>query len=379
MRSLIEPADVDSTLLRDQIDVCFLKAMAAARDQMENGGQENKHYDENPVISEFPAPKSKGRNNSMSNMNGNRPPRHGGGRSSRSNRSVNSQRSSKFSNRQYRNHRGGNVVYSGYPTQDPNMMIQPMYHQPFNTSYNGTFVHNNGSYAGHYMPQSVNNSIHGCYNGYGGNDQSNLNLSMSSEWDPQQQQQYYQGQYDQPIENEGSIYVKCDESVASASIVSYANFEHMYCPSYPPVHHLTQQSEGSYVEHSMPSTVTETMPDSANASFDEASLNGGNNTDTIPMQTPCKGKSDAKNASPPSPPWSHLQMIPGVTTPMAQSAPAAHYPVDGSESSQINGVNANGGIRANPNWASAQPLLINHNYNHYPQVSHICRILLLMC
>jgi len=39
LRSFSEPADVDSALLRSQIDTHFLRAMASAREQMENGGK----------------------------------------------------------------------------------------------------------------------------------------------------------------------------------------------------------------------------------------------------------------------------------------------------------------------------------------------------
>eukprot|EP00957_Ditylum_brightwellii_P160530 12220647-Ditylum_brightwellii.AAC.1 len=40
LRSLVEPADVQSPLLRDQIDEQFLRAMASQRDQMANGARQ---------------------------------------------------------------------------------------------------------------------------------------------------------------------------------------------------------------------------------------------------------------------------------------------------------------------------------------------------
>jgi hypothetical protein len=367
MRSLTEPTDVDSPILRDQIDVCFLKALNAAREQMENG--ENRNYEENSVTSDFSAPSSKARKNMNSNQSfassahGAKPPRYGGMRGSRSGRSVSSQsqRSLNSSNRRSR-YSGHTRMYNGYPTQDPNMMMPPphmqqgMYHPQYNPSYHGGYVH------GHYMPQNVNNTICGWNNHYGGNDFSNINMSMTSDYDPN----YYVNQYDPSMDHEGSFYLRCDESVANTSIASFNQFEAPHHSSQASMQSYTQPNEQGSVENAGSSSI-QAMPNSANASFDEASYNGDPTAESMPMQTPCKDRKGANLGTPASPSWAHLHFVPGLGTPVAQHGHSAHQLFDRSENAQNNANAGNGGMGGSSTWRNAQPLLIKNSYNHFPQ------------
>lgn len=363
MRSLVEPADVDSPLLRDQIDVCFLKAWKAQRDQMENGGQE-RIYDDNKNKSEY---KAKGRAESnqsfMSSTNGSRPPRHGGSRGPRSNRMTNNQRFPHGSSRHWR-HQRGNRMYGGYPPHDQSMMMPPhmqhgMYHPPqYNPSFHGSYV------PGHYMSQSMNNSIVGWNHPYGGNDYSNLNISVSGEWD-----QFHGNQYDPSMEN-GSFYGQCDDSVANTSVASFNNFEgahfHTQVPPVVPTISQRQVSGGS-----INTTEQQGISNNEHGSFEGASNVAESITGT--MQTPAKEAPRNRNTpnlgTPASPSWAHLHMVPGLATPLTQQGGlSGHQMTDGSEQSQNNGAKHNSGMRQNQNWANAKPLFINPNFNHhFPQ------------
>ncbi len=364
MRSFMEPADVDSSLLRDQIDVCFLKAMAAARDQMENGRQ-----DEGSLNSDRTAPKAVRTNESVPNQNyapsslGCKPPRHGGARGSRANRNMNSSRMLNGGpSKQWRNQRrGGNRMYGGVP-QDQSMMMQHHMQQGLYPPQYNTSFHSHGSYVpSHYLSQSMNNSICGWNHPYGGNDYSNLNMSMSGmsgEWD----QQYYGNHWDPSMDNDGSFHFRCDESIANTSIASTNHFDTMQQNPQIPVHNLTQGTESGRSDNGPPGVQDRMVPSSANGSFDEASLN----SDNIAMQTPSKDRrAPVVVGTPASPSWAHLHMVPGLATPVTQHGPSSHHVFDGPEGHQTNG----GGMRGNNNWMNAKPLLINHNYNHYPQVS----------
>ncbi len=371
MRSLVEPADVDSALLRNQIDVCFLKAWKAQKDQMENGGQE-RNYEDRSEASDL---KSKGRadpNQSFaSNTNGNRPPRHGTSRVSRNNRTHSNQKFSYGPNRQYRTHRGNRTMYGGYPPQNHNMMMAPqMQHGMYPPHFNGSF--HGGYVPGHYMQQSMNNSVIGWNHPYGGNDYSNLNISASGEWD-----QFHGNQYDPLMENEASFYVHCDDSVTNASVASFNQFEvpHYNAHPPPPVHTLNQRqvSNGS---------INQVMSNNSNgSSFEE----GGSNTNkqiTTTMHTPAKeapkDKSTNNIGTPASPSWAHLHMVPGLATPLGQNGgPSRQQQMpDGSEKNESNGPKHNSSIRPNSNWANAKPLLINPNFNHhFPQVSSNSQLL----
>ena len=361
MRSLIEPADVDSSLLRSQIDRCFLKAMAAAREQMENSGYDSKPYEEASVNSEISATNSKVRSGVVPNQsfattsNGSRPPRYGG-RGSRTIKNNNGHRNLNGQNKQWRG-RGANRMYGTYMPQDQSMLMQPhmqqgMYNPYFNHSYAGGYV------PSHYVHQSMNNSICGWNHPYGGNDYSNLNMSVSGEWD----QQYYGNQYDVSMDTDPSFY-KCDESIANTSIASLNHFEGAQYVSHFPVPHnvMHRQDNGASI-----SGQERSMPNSANASFDESSTNG--NDAAITMQTPSKERSNANIGTPASPSWAHLHTVPGLATPVTQHGPSSHHMIDNSETRQNNRMGANAGMRASSNWMNAKPLLINPNFNQFPQV-----------
>lgn len=350
MRSLSEPSDVNSPLLKNQIDKCFLIAMAAARDKMENGAQETRNHEDTTASSDFTAQKQKDRvgNYKFTSNNGNKPPRYGVMRGSRSNRNANGHM---MPNKHWRSqHHANNRMY-GY--HDQNMMMQPQIQQgyypaQFNPGYHGGYVPN------HYMHQSMSSTICGWNQPYGGNDFSNLNISMSSEWD---QQQYYGNQFDPSMDHDVSIHFKCDDSVANTSIASQNHFE---APQHAPhpVYNLTQLQEQSGSPNVKINSETR---NNTNNSFDEASLNGN---EVAPMQTPSKQPSPANLATPASPSWAHLHTVPGVTTPLAQHG---HHMFDASQANR-----GNGAVRGNPNWVNnAKPLLISHSYNHFPQVSKI--------
>lgn len=365
MRSLAEPLDVDSALLRNQIDVCFLKSWKAQKDLMENGAQE-RMYEDGSEASEF---KAKGRaepNQSFaSSNNGSRPPRHGGSRGSRyNNRMSTNQRYSYGQHRHSRNQRG-NRMYGGYPPHNHGMMMPPqmqhgMYAPPYNTSFHGSYVPGH-----HYMHQSMNNSLVG-WNHYGGNDYSNLNISASGEWD-----QFHGNQYDGVMEAEqGSFFAggsNCDDSVTNGSVASFHQFEgHPHytggLPRPPPVPSLDQRqvSNGS---------INQASSNNSNvSSFEE----GGSDEPTpSTMQTPAKEAARMNFApnigTPASPSWAHLHMVPGLATPLGQhGGPSGPHMHDGSEQNQS--IRSNTGMRPNQNWANAKPLFINPNFNHhFPQ------------
>lgn len=337
MRSLAEPTDVDSALLRNQIDICFLKAMAAERDQME--AIDMRCHDEPSVNSNAGFISVNGRTGNSSTQsfamqsNGSRPPRHGGVRGSRSTRGAIVQRMP--NNRQWRNQRNNNRMHSGY--HDPNMMIPPHmqhgYYPPhFNHVYHGGYAPNQ------YMQPSLNHTIYGWNNPYGGNDYSNLHNSMSTNYD------YYHGSHFEPsMEHEQSFNIKCDDSVANTSIASHNNFEGTHFSYNVTGHNLNQLHDNSIMH-------------SANASFDEASLNAPEPTN---MQTPSKHFGATNFGTPDSPSWAHLQSVPGLTTPVTHHG---HHMISQDNPS----VSSNLGIRTNQTFMNAKPLLINHNLNHYP-------------
>lgn len=340
MRSLAEPADVDSTLLRNQIDLCFLKAMAVARDQMENG-MDVRNFDDDSLHSNPNNMKARAGvlppKNFVHPSNGSRPPRPGNVRGIRSGKNINGPRNP-AGMKPSRNHRLNNRMYGGY--HDQSMMMQPMqqgfYPPQFNPGY-----HHGGYMHGHYMPpQSLNNSMNTMYgwnNPYGGNDYSNLNMSMTSEYD------HYGGtQFEPSIDYEASFHLKCDESIANTSIGSHNNFEFPHYIHHGAAHNFSQPHESN-----------------VNASFDEASFNGAEVTN---MQTPSKNPRPANIGTPSSPSWAHLHTVPGLNTPLAHHGPQMF------DFAHVNQNMAGNGVRSHPNFMNAKPLLINHNYNHFPQV-----------
>ncbi len=375
MRSLVEPADVDSSLLRNQIDVCFLKAWKAQREQMENGGQERNIEDSQNCGDS----KGKGRAEVLPNQSfassthSIRPPRHGGARGSRHNRLNNSQRFN--GHRQWRNQRG-NRMYGGYPPQDQSMMMPPqiqhgMYPHHFDQSFHGGYV------PGHpYMQPSMNSSIIGWNHPYGGNDYSNLNISVSGEWD-----QYHGNQFDPSVEREPSFHVQCDDSVANTSVASFNHFEGPHQHAHmPPMHNFTQRHASASSGGSL-NTKDQAISNSEHSSFDDNAEHANEPINTT-MQTPSKEVTKTKNCpkigTPASPSWAHLQMVPGLATPLTQhGVHAAHRIPDGSEQCLNNAVNHNSAMRPISNFANAKPLFINPNFNHhFPQVR---KFILLLC
>ena len=314
MRGLREPIDVDSALLRNQIDICFLKAMATARDQIENGRLETKSQEGSNNSYSAPANVKEEvngimRNQSFASRNSScRPPRHGGSRGSRGGRNTKMYGRSKQWQDQRHSH-----SYGLYHDQSMIMQHQPHfqhgYYPPhFNPSYHGGYVPN------HFMHQSLDNSIMGWNNPYGGNDFSNLNMSMSSNYNL----------YATQLEHDMSFHTRCDDSVANTSFASHNNFEG---------------------HQQIPTTV--------NASFDEASLNGA---EVNNIQTPSKNSKPTSS----SPSWAHLHSVPGLNTPIAPHGPPMF---EGPLANQNNG-----NFRGIPSFANAKPLLINHTYNQFPQV-----------
>ena len=331
MRSMTEPTDVDSPLLRNQIDKCFLKAMAAARDQMENGTLECKKNEER-LHADYGSSKMKGRASfssyaSSSNSGNNRPPRNGGVRGSRSNR--NNPRNGGGMNNQNRSQRGNNRMYNPYHEQSMMMQQQGYYQQPphYPDPYNhGAYVPN------HYMSQSMNNTICGWNNHYGGNDYSNMNVSMGSEWG----QQYYGNPH---FDHEASFQIKCDDSVANTSLASHNNFE---------------GSQHSVQFVGQPPVPHQVLTSTSNTSFDEASQNGAEVTKTT-MQTPSKNEANIGKVQN-SPSWAHLHQVPGVTTPGTQH----RNPMCGGNVPDATQ------FQQHQNWLNAKPLLINHTYQPFP-------------
>ena len=363
MRSLSEPDDCDSALLRSQIDQCYLIAFKNQREQMENGGQE-RNYEES--VEDFKNKRTQGISNQsfVSSTNGSRPPRHGGSRGPRHNRMPHNQRFANGHHRQYRN-QYGQRMYGGYPPQDHSMMIPPhmhhgMYPPHFNQSFHGGYVPGQ-----HYMQPSMNTSMLGWVNNYGGNDYSNLNISVSAEWE-----QYNSNHFDPSMD-----YGHCDESIANTSVTSLNHFEpsHHHFPPVPPVQTIDQRQ----VSNGTNNTNNEAISNTESGSFEDGTLNVPEQV-TNTMQTPAKEASKKSNASiqgtPASPSWAHLHTVPGLATPLAHhGAPSGPHVADGAENHQSSGVEHNPGMRPNSNWVNPKSLFINPNYNnhHFPQVSTV--------
>mmetsp|Transcript_33428 Transcript_33428/g.38915 ORF Transcript_33428/g.38915 Transcript_33428/m.38915 type:complete len:833 (+) Transcript_33428:334-2832(+) len=321
MRSLSEPSDVESSLLRDQIDICFLKSMQAAREQMNSGGQQStRSVEEQSVHSDYSSQKSYARSAQIQNQSftsmqsSSRPPRYGGNRGIRP---IRNNYGNRVHPKQYRNPRH-NSMYGAYSHPDPSMIPQQQMFQP-------SYSYGNG-YGGQYMHPSVNGSFCG-WNPYGGND---LSMSMSGD-------SYLVNPYDRRMENES--FYRCDDSVTNVSIAEAPQY-----PNHVPVHNLTHGSEGYEGNIVSFDGRQVSVPVSANASFDETSSNGIVANDS--MKTPCKARSDAIPATPPSSCAHLFRGMPGLVTPVSHAP--SHRMVDTSS-----------------NYVEAKPLLINNNYNHY--------------
>ena len=361
MRSLSEPDDCDSGLLRTQIAQCYLIAFKNQREQMENGGQE-RNYEEGAEGFKNKRSQAMSNHSFVSSTNGSRPPRHGGSRVPRHNRMPNNQR---FANGHHRQHRNqyGQRMYGGYPPQDHSMMVPPhmqhgMYPPHFNQSFHGGYVP-----VHHYMQPSMNTSMLGWANNYGGNDYSNLNISVSAEWE-----QYNSNHFDPSMD-----YGQCDDSIANTSVTSYNYFEasHQNLASVPPVHTIAQRQVSSGTNN----TSSQAISNTESGSFEDGTLNVAERV-TNTIQTPSK-EAPKKNSvsiqgTPASPSWAHLNTVPGLATPSThQGALLGPHVSDGSENHQSSGFKHNPGMRSNSNWVNPKSLFINPNYNnhHFPQVS----------
>lgn len=339
MRTIIEPKDVDSPLLRDQIDQSFLKAMAAEKSQLASGADayQRETYGENSAPNRRPSYSHEDTKRNPTKP-GSRPPRPNlrGGRNS--NRVPNGRKN--FGGRQSRRQQPRNG-YMGMNHMVPQQMHHGMY-------YGGPYQ--GGQMSGHYMPPHPENEYY--YGGwvqqplpnvaeydntnYGGGEFSNA-------------EQYYAPHHNGNMHSNGNMHPngnwsQCppttdQEGAASVCSDRQANDD------------ASQYSDQGMCE-----------PESVSLSFIGPKVSNPVVTCKTPSkQTPLKERTNSSiTPGPPSPYWGHLTglAMSGLATPVdGRLSHSPHYGFEHSGPSHGNN-------------AHVKPLLIN-NYSHIRQPGHV--------
>lgn len=317
MRSLAEQTDVDSPLLRSQIDQSFLKAMAEAREQMKDGAQEQYSKrvedteslrDESQSGSSREVEQRGGRFNQMKSPrnknNGNRTP-GSGGKHRQQDRMV---------------HMSSNRSYSGnWPAAENHMPPGPYpHHVPYNP------------YPGHHPNQ---------YMPYGGWGISAEQQTMvSTEWGhPMNNMPYYNSWNGAP--GRGQHFFPHDN--ASRGFNSVASVE----GEFPDTYQLDQMSISEHNDFDL-------------SSERDPNENPHYELENDIMQTPSKNRNERSMSSPY---WGHLKhaAMAGIGTPSEGRQPKSAQDMNerGRWSNKKRGKSS--GMK------KAKPLLINSSYNYH--------------
>lgn len=378
MRNCGEPVDLESPLLRSQIDECFLKAMDAAKKQMASG--EQYQYESNSVESNgqvanvraeyqhhqpisdavqfHPSGNQFGQNpnaigqqgllkgaHCVGNTNGNgssRPPKGKPPQGKKNPNSSTKQRRNRKKTAE-RNAMIGGYHMAGWPnahqmmSQPPNMY--PPSHYPYNPQPpSGNFpTGNEYSFSGFSGPPGM----------YGNEDYSHVHPPPHGppEWGhPMNGDMHYYNQWEQPARN-GAQYFQAP----TGPIPNWPVHENSPIHSEPPqvitgmFEHVERVHGGQDIESTVESTISEGYSDEV-------------------IQTPLKSKPGSNTPIPVSPYWAHLGFstlaMSGVATPQGGHQPASPFhPIDNSKCNkgEMNGMN------------NSKPLLINAPYNYHHQ------------
>ena len=333
MRNLGEPKDVESPLLRSQIDQSFLRAMAAAKEQMSSGGEEH-HYSEKSYgekqYTSGPLPNQRrlvGVDSLRhSSTKGNRPPRPSGrggprppkGSSGRNNTGTGTTQR-RYPNNGYHNN-GYPGPNNGYPGM--NSMMAPQMNMPMHQNMYQYDPYQAANQSAHYMPPHPEDEY---YYGHGGgwvpgpeydnpNNYSYLDQSMVS-----QDMQYYQ---------------------ASDGSVHQGNW-HPYMASGQDVSVCSNQGEDVSQCSDQVSQIG--VPEGVSLSF------------IGPNVTPSKDRRGGVTSAPQSPCWAHLHTLAmsGLVSPNGRQPPSYYE---------------NGHPHGN---GQLKPLMINNFNNGHGMSAHV--------
>ncbi len=323
MRTLSEPADVESPLLRNQIDQFLLRSMAVSKEQLASGEEGFNNASDSFSVSSMSNHRnsnmSMDKRNSLVNA-GSRPPRHGS-KGARPPKGMNNRKS--FGGKQ-RRHQTINGYLGPHQMMPPGMMHHGMYpsYDPYHGSQTNQYgqPHPDGEYY---------------YNGWG----QPMHASVD----------YQDGSYHFDQSMDMSYYHPHD-----ASFVQPPWHGNPYgMPMVP------NQGHGEEMSHCSDQASQIVEPEGVSLSFigPQAGNQNGPPRQDGTCQTPAKSdpRNGANHSAPHSPFWGHLNMATLAMSGLASPNTGGHPPP--SPYDHQDAVHGNGGHGNAPNVA--RPLLIN--------------------